>query len=318
MADKQTLIAEPPAGMRVAAQRLRRVGDETLETQPISDILLKEHGRNSEYMVRTQSGLSYRMDNVGQNPKYLVLYNGEALATCGVNYVPLFNSELKQCVLDALTAIDRSPLSISEEDCGRFSYRMTALLNRDFEIPVGHFKTSEKFNWGISLTNSYDLKTGVHLYLYIYRQVCENGMYGWSLGGKRNFLHVEKEQDPETILAKVTEGVGTIVEEHGLFFKRLEEMSTAPVSPSQAQLVLKRLGIRKYEAALLADHGLLSTFKGTEVDSVSFETRMNTEYDLMNALTAISKDTNTTSRMLEIQTGLMEKILMARATVPRM
>lgn len=338
--ERQAMIQKPIVGDAIVPIRRRQLNGETLETKPIVDILLQKHQphRKQTYLVRVEDGTSHRVERVGQNPKYLVFYNGQPMATCGYNYVPLFNSEVEACLRGALSELGREPVEVQYAqgfhhadirtlqampdyhvmDAKKRSYkwRMTATLEKDFEVPVGHLKQNEKFDWGIGITNSYDLSEGIHVMLYIYRQICSNGLYGWSVSGQRNFIHVEKELSHDAILGKITEGVKTIVADHMTFFTRLDEMSKVMPTRDQAKLLMRRLAIRKYEASILADHGVMIEFDKSDIKDVTFSQKVNSEYDVLNALTAMSKSATSLSRQLDLQTGLMEKILQARTVVP--
>jgi len=313
--EKQTYICEPPDVTVVHARR-RTTGNETLETKPIVDILLSKHGRAETYLVRVDDGTTHRLERVGQNPRYLIFYNDQPLATCGNNYVPLFHAEVEACVMGTLQTLGVEPVAVEIEKPSEYRWRMRAVLEKDLVLPMGHLKQDDKFDWGISASNSYDLTESVHAFLYIYRQVCANGLYAWSQDGKKSVFHVDKNLNHDAVLQRVQDGIVQLVGERIGFFDRLKEMSLIAPSREQAKLLMKRLGVRKYEAALLADRGVLVEFDKAEVKSVDFTPRVNSEFDLLNALSSMSQETNTKHRELEIQTGLMEKILQARTFAP--
>jgi len=315
MSDAQALLV-PPANGEAVGIRSRQLDGELLETKEIKEIVLSTQGNRKEYLVRVVDGTTHRMLKVNQNPHYLILYNGQPMATCSDNYVPLFNAEIEKCAMNAMEKIGYPPLEVVKTNDRKNQWRMTATLQKDFEVPVGHFRNGEMFNWGVTITNSYDTSVGVHVMMYMYRQVCSNGLFAWGLGSVKHFLHIEKELKHTAILSKIENGIARVVDERSLFFKGLDEMSKVYPSQQQMKLLLKRLNIRKYEAAILSPHGINVKFDKSELIDVTLDSKVNSEYDVLNALTAMSKETSTTARQFELQSGLMEKIIATRNAVP--
>lgn len=273
--------------------------------------------KKRQFFVRCRDGSGYKLEHVNKRPKHLILYNGQGIATCSDNYTPIVNEKLKERVVSVLQTMDLKPLEIQEENPKEFQWRATFILEKNYEIPIGHFRQGERFDWGLGITNSYDLSKGINVMYYAKRLICSNGLYAWDTLNKKRFIHIEKEKNEETILSKIEEGVQSVVSGAQTFFKNLEVMSLITPSNEQAFHLIKRLSIRKYEAAILEDHGVSVEFDKGDIKEVKLiSSKVPSEYHLLNAITAMSNDVNTTARMFDLQTGLMEKIMEARTIIP--
>jgi len=309
---EQSMIVEGTRPNRI----VRELDGEQLYTKEIKKIHIIKHGKKQEYVVTCTDGTPHRLNKVGQNPKYLLFYNKEPIATCGNNYVPLFHKEVKDKTLEVLEALERPVVEIRDSHPKEYQWKMTAVLEKDVEVPVGHFSDPELWDWGIGVTNSYDLSMGIYVSLYLYRQICSNGLYAWRIAKKKHFVHVEKELNPDAILDKLEYAIETMMDSRGVFFSRLESMSKVAPSEEQVALILRRMNVRKYEAEILADQGIITLWDKNEVESVRLGSKVHTEMDILNAVTSLANDVNTTTRQFELQNGIMEKILEARTIVP--
>lgn len=306
---EQTLIQKggtPPSTIR------REHKGEVLHTKEIRNITVVQAGKKKEYIVVCNDSTPHRMDKVGQNPKFLLFYNREPTATCGNNYVPLFNDEIKEKTLQVLKTLDMEPLEIQDKYPKDNQWRMTAVLEKDVQIPIGHLSDPELWDWGISITNSYDLSMGIYVSLYLYRQICSNGLYAFKITQKKHFLHVESERKPEKILEKLDEAIKTMIENKAIFFERLNSMSKTVPTREQVRQVLRRMNVRKYESEILADHGIIVEWNKSEIKEVQLGTKIHSEFDVLNAMTSLANDVTSTGRQFELQHGMMEKILECR------
>lgn len=292
-------------------------GKDFIQTKEIDDIQVMKFRRQKKdfkpYKVMTRDGGRHWLSKISQNPKHLIFVNHEPVATCGNNYTPVPNSELKETCLNTLGKLKMNPISVDIKTPKTYQWVMTATLEKDYQLPIGHLRQFEGFDWGIALTNSYDLSMGINAMIYVYRQVCSNGMYGYDPIDRKRFIHIERERDPSVIRERVQLCIEDTVSHVKDYFQTLEEMSKLTPTEEQMKLVFKRLNIRKTESVWVRDYGVDIEWDRGEIDSISLNSELaNTEYDVLNAITSISGQVETVSRMFELQFGIMEHMQRAR------
>lgn len=292
-------------------------GQDFIQTKEITDIQVMKFRRRRKdfkpYKVITNDGGRHWLGKVSQNPKHLIFVNHEPVATCSVNYTPVLHSDLKDICLDTLNELKFKPMNIEIKTPKKYQWVMTVTLEKDYKLPIGHLRQFENFDWGIALTNSYDLSMGINAMIYVYRQVCSNGMYGYDPIDRKRFIHIERERDQSIIMERVSGCIKDTIGHVNSYFETLEEMSKLTPTEEQMKLVFKRLNIRKTESIWIKDFGVEIEWDKKDIDSIHLNSELaNTEYDVLNAITSISGQVETVSRMFELQFGIMEHMQRAR------
>jgi len=292
-------------------------GEEFIQTKEIDDIQVMKFRRQKRdfkpYKIKTRDGGQHWLKKVSQNPKHLIFVNHKPVATCSVNYTPVAHSRLKDTCLETLSQLKLKPLDIEIRIPKTYQWVMTVTLERDYKLPIGHLRQFENFDWGIALTNSYDLSMGINAMIYVYRQICSNGLYGYDPIDRKRFIHIERERDQAVIRERVRSCIEDTVNHVKDYFKILEEMSQRTPTREQMALIFNRLNIRKTESVWLKDFGVEIEWDKSDIDTVNLDGDLaNTEYDLLNAITSISGRVEQVSRMFELQFGIMETIQRAR------
>ena len=289
---------------------------DTVITKEIKEIkAVRDEGTNRilRYNITTTDGLLHTLANISQNPKQIIIVNDTAIATCSHNYVPIINDMLLEAVLNKLKEFGIEVKDIKQEGIGKHSWRVTAIIETDVEVPVGHMQTPEKFSWGIAVTNSYDKSVGVNIYLYSLRMVCTNGLYMTVVADSRAFRHIEKNHSVETLMERISDNLKATIECASSFFEQLDRITKSTVTPKQVQRMLEQFNIRKYEALYLGDIGIDVKWDHKKIESVNLNAKkMATEYDLLNAFTSLAQRVGTKTRAFELQTDIIQKIISAR------
>jgi hypothetical protein len=295
-------------------------GQDIIETKEIEDIQVMKFKNNRKryvpYKVTTIDGGKHWLKKVSQNPKHLIFVNHKPVATCSVNYTPISHSILKDTALTALTGLNLKPVDIDIKTPNTYQWIMTVTLEKNRKFPVGHLKQFEKFDWGIALTNSYDMSMGVNAMIYTYRQICSNGMYGYDPIDRKRFTHIEKARDEDMILERVRGCISDTVTHVKDYFDKLEETTKIQPTPLQLIKTFKKLKMRKTELEWLREMGIETRFKNHDrgdIVNVELDSKLaKTEYDVINAITSISGRVDSMSRMLELQMGIMETLQTTR------
>jgi len=291
-------------------------GQDIIITKEIGDIQVMKFKKNKKnyipYKVTTIDGGRHWIKKVSQNPKHLIFVNHKPIATCSVNYTPIAHNTLKDVALSALSELGMKPLNIDIKVPSTYQWVMTVTLDENYEMPIGHLRQSERFSWGIALTNSYDMSLSINAMIYVYRQICSNGLYGYDPIDRKRFIHIEKMRDQSIIMERVKLCIGDTVQHVGEYMNNLKDMSVRTPTSSQLMKIFKRLTMRKTELELLRNFGIETEFKnhdrGDIVNVTLNRDLANTEYDVLNAITSVSGQVDTMSRMLELQMGIMETI----------
>lgn len=292
-------------------------GQDIIKTKEITDIQVMKFRRTKRnfkpYKVTTKDGGKHWLNKVSQNPKHLIFVNHQAIATCSGNYTPVANDVLQETVVNTLSKLKLNPIDIEINTPKTHQWIMTVTLEKDKKIPIGHLRQFEKFDWGIALTNSYDLSMEINAMIYVYRQVCSNGLYGYDPIDRKRFIHIERERDTSIITQKVGDCLSDTIGHVQNYFDNLVEMSKIAPTEEQLKLVFKRINLRVTESAWMKDYGIDIEWHKGDVSSVHLDNDLaNTEYDIINAITSTSGRVETTSRMFELQFGIMEHMQRAR------
>lgn len=283
--------------------------------EPIEKIIPTGTGRDKEYLIKTgleargEGKTRFRLNKVSGNPKFLILRGNKAIATCTERYVPVPNKALKRTALEVFEDVGYQVRSENKTPIGKHAMIQSFILKDDYVVENSRVTEEDRLQWGIALSNSYDLSMGLNVMERVWRMICSNGMYGWGWGKTRRHTHFEKGHDKDEILARVGNSIRDVLDRRDNLASKFMDSTNRDIDPMLVERLLSQLEMRKYECKLLEGHGIFPKWKEGKVDSVKLDEKiMSTEYDLINAITNVAKQVKTVKRQVELEQGIMERV----------
>lgn len=254
----------------------------------------------------------FRMDKVGSNPKFLIMKTDKEgdfkpIATCSEFYVPLPHKKVRNSFISAIENCGAEIQEMNVEYPRPHAMVAKATLTQDVELSDEY--ADDLFNFGIAISNSYDMSLGLHLMEYAYRQICSNGLYGWGWGSSKRHIHIERNRDPEIILSRIGNSVKELLEKKTTIRDDLVRRASIEADAMLVHRLLISIGTRKYEAEKLEGLGIKVTWDEGKITKVDLDKKkIQTEYDVINAITNLANDVKTGNRKIELQMGLLDKM----------
>ena len=290
---------------------------DVIQTRNIERIIPQRVGKTQKYKVQTAGfeGQEYVLESVNANPRHLILVNDEPVCTCTEYYVPIPNYVLKDMTNSVLEKIDIEPIGATEDFPKQYQWVYNVILEKDKAIMPDI--PDDRYDLGISITNSYDLSMGVHVMSYFYRLVCNNGLYMKFPAEQQHFKHMRAKGNVDELMELIGDTIETVVRNRVQHQQLLIRTQKSGLRPHQTHRVLKQLCIRKYELELLKPFGILGTIEDDNVLNIVIDNdKMKTEYDLINALTNIANDVRTPTRAWDLQRETLNMVVSKRNPSP--
>jgi len=292
-----------------------------LETKKIERIEPTFIKKERKYRVHTvtleHDGMErkqYMLDNLGANPRFVLLVNNDPICTCTEYYTPIPNQILKDMMRDAIEKMDMDPGLAVEEYPTEHQYVCTFMLEENVSIIPSI--PDDKYDLGVSITNSYDLSMGIYVMTYFHRLVCDNGLYIKLPAEQQHFKHMRAKGNDKELIQSIKESINRVIKNRIVHQKLLANTVTNELKSGQVLRVLRQLDVRKYEADLLEKQGIIGTIEdGKIVDVIVNSAKIKTEYDLINAITYIANDVRTVTRAWDMQRNILNLVIQKR--VPR-
>jgi hypothetical protein len=284
----------------------------------------KSEGKKKWFEIVTTKPMPFKLDKVGNSPRFLITFKDQPVATAAQYYTLLAHEEVEKVIHDVLQQEGYE----QSQDQGRrlgvmqprpWQRRWTGIIKEGIDVneSIGLAPTSMKWDAGFSVTNSYDLSLALNTELYGFRQLCKNGLYGFGWAREKQLKHVDTLQDPSDLIKRLFINVREVIRNCTDLPKVLGEYVERVPSESQLLDVGRRMNIRIYESKLLEKHGIVFKFeKGKAAPSSVKMTcaHINNELDVINAFTSMANEVNTSSRRIEVQSRIAEIMDAARRT----
>lgn len=257
--------------------------------------------------VITAEGKEFEVEQITKNPRYLILADDEPVSTCGANYTLVSH----ETVISKFEGILRSLGVTWVERKLRNPREWQMVGDYILERNVSPLRTipDDRYDYGLTVTNSIDLSMGIFVLAAYTRIVCENGLYIVEIEARKKVPHLASRGDPRAVLDKLDRVIPRVVGQRQRNDERISRLLDVVATPDHVQRVLNAMNVRKYEFEKLADDGISGEFEdeGRKLVKVNLDKELN-GYDLLNSVTRLANRVNTDSRQFELQTKALRYV----------
>lgn len=272
--------------------KLETIGIEKIEPVAGSD----------KYIIRTKDNEIHRLGRTTPNARFLIKVDDVPVSTCSKNYTLVDNGALLKRVENVMDNLGIEWVGFTLKHPK--PYQMVATYKLEEDVSPFPGKTEDKYDYGLTITNSYDLSMGIYALTQYTRLICTNGLYVTEVESKRRMAHLAIGANPSGVYARLEKIVPDVLKNRANEIRRMEAMSSYPISKEEVEIVLNRLSFRKYEVEEIKGQGIIAKYEERKVEVMHVKVGMD-GYQFLNAITATANSVKTQRRQFDLQSQAM-------------